>query len=848
MPGLDSSPVRRANRGLPADLGRSDLPGIAALGLLACAAVLAGPRDVLLALAVVAAVAWIGVDAARTDRPGPRARLVMTLALGVLAALPAVLLGADHGLWAGLPVPNFDAGLALWALGIVALAAGARIVSFVLAGRPDDSAADGEPAGPGAITLRLRTAEPRGRRAQAVVAAIVLLSLAAFMKKVGGPVAYVKNLNNSGAETSGLTYFIWGISFAKFAAYLALGERWRSGGSPSRWLIALTGFALVLLLFLGSRLLLLVALIQLFLLYAALRPVGRRFRTLAAASALLGVVLFVVIGEFRRWENVPRPRPGFPAYLVDTGLPNMVSTYVNDYADAVRLSVLVRQTVPRHAGYEYGKELLRVLVHPIPSAIRPKIGQARALASTFTSGNKNGNALPVPVEGYIEFGLAGTIAFSLLLGAFVAGVDRLGSRARDVGWLAAATAAGTGAVIILRGSLAAGISLAAIDVIGFLIVHRLLFRRLTEAETTAAATAGDGADRPAVATPQLMSAAPQPGVSVVVPTVNRDTLGPALEAIARAALHVPEPVELIVVDDRPGEDGGPEVPTGVVSRLATRVLRSGGAGAAAARNLGVAAAAYDVLAFIDDDVRCDEQWLAVALARLRADSSLAGVEGAVRLDPESELDPVRARLVVNLSGGAFLTASLFARTQAARRVGGFRPLGRDLRGRPFPYREDTDFALRLITEAGPVPFVPAAFTLHPPEAVDLRRLVRLGGMFVADAAFARRHPEAVPAIWRRPLARARIRLATGMIALVPAAVLRRTRRPALLALLASGLAISVQFEVELRAAGLARTPERAIADTIVRLPRSLLWGLAAGLARVRGEALVRLRLMTIPER
>jgi len=53
--------------------------------------------------------------------------------------------------------------------------------------------------------------------------------------------------------------------------------------------------------------------------------------------------------------------------------------------------------------------------------------------------------------------------FSLLLGLFSGLVDRIGAGARDVGVLGAAVAAGTGAVIIFRGSLAQGVALAAID-------------------------------------------------------------------------------------------------------------------------------------------------------------------------------------------------------------------------------------------------------------------------------------------------------------------------------------------------------------------------------------------------
>ena len=479
----------RARRLLQPQPARHDLPGAGAVLLLAAAAALPGPRDVLLALATAAAVVWIGADAVRTDRHGPRARLVMAIALLLLAALPALLLAADDGLWNG-PRPSLDGGLALWAVGILSVAVGSR-----LAGTIPLRAVVTE-----ARAAAVLAAQPRGYRARLVVTAIVLVSLAAFMHRVGGPIAYLKNLNNSAAATFGLTYFIWGISFAKFGAFAYLGEAWARGARPGRYPVAAAAVAIVLLLFLGSRLLLLVALVQLLLLYAALRPLGRRFKLTLLGTALAGAVAFLAIGEFRRWENVS-PRPSFTSYLVDTGLPQLPRTYVNDYADAVRLSVLARRVVPSRAPYEDGKELLRVLLQPIPGTLRPTISTAPALTATFTSGHKNGNALPVPIEGYIEFGFAGAVLFSLLLGLAAGLVDRLGAGVRSVGTLCAAIAAGTGCVIVMRGSLHQGIALAAIDVVGFAVAHRILFAR----PAAAGPGAGAGADQPAAAAKQPLA-------------------------------------------------------------------------------------------------------------------------------------------------------------------------------------------------------------------------------------------------------------------------------------------------------------------------------------------------------
>jgi len=339
------------------------------------------------------------------------------------------------------------------------------------------------------------------------------------------------------------------------------------------------------------------------------------------------------------------------------------------------------------------------------------------------------------------------------------------------------------------------------------------------------------------------------GVTVVIPTADRDALlARALAAVAGAARELDEPVEAIVVDDRPATRA-PEPDAQVVDGLSVRTVRTGDAdvhGPAAARNLGASLARYDLIAFTDDDACCDSRWLAVGVARLRSDPSIAGVEGAVRVGGGGgDIDPVRARIVMNVRGGAYLTASMFVRAAALRAVGGFRRLRADPTGWAVPYREDTDLALRIIRDVGPIPFVPEAFVLHPAEAVDTRRLLRLARYFVVDGAFARLHPGAVPPLWRRPLARLRIRLAVAVTLIMPALAYRRTRTPAALIILALGAAVSAQFEVEVRAAGVRRGRVATLRDTIRRLPRSLLWSLAAGSARLQGEAMVGLGLIEV---
>lgn len=98
------------------------------------------------------------------------------------------------------------------------------------------------------------------------------------------------------------------------------------------------------------------------------------------------------------------------------------------------------------------------------------------------------------------------------------------------------------------------------------------------------------------ALPRTMSPGAGPTVSVIIPTIGR----PGVLARCLAALPAASPDhQIIVVDDR--SDGGSaalpaDLPLGV------EVIRSGGAGAAAARNAGARHARGEILLFLDDDL------------------------------------------------------------------------------------------------------------------------------------------------------------------------------------------------------------------------------------------------------
>ncbi len=170
-------------------------------------------------------------------------------------------------------------------------------------------------------------------------------------------------------------------------------------------------------------------------------------------------------------------------------------------------------------------------------------------------------------------------------------------------------------------------------------------------------------------------------VTVVIPTIGRESLGTLLSALSGA------PMSVIVVDDRPRSPTALPVDSGV------RVLRSGGRGPATARNVGWRAAATPWVAFLDDDVIPEPGW-ADDLARdlRRADDvAAAGSQGAIVVPRIHGLRPADdEHRTLRLAGAQWISADMAYRRTVLVQTGGF-----DERF-PRAFREDSDLALRIV--------------------------------------------------------------------------------------------------------------------------------------------------------
>ena len=168
--------------------------------------------------------------------------------------------------------------------------------------------------------------------------------------------------------------------------------------------------------------------------------------------------------------------------------------------------------------------------------------------------------------------------------------------------------------------------------------------------------------------------------TVVIPTIGRPSLGVLLAQCQSG---------VIVVDDRPRGCADLPLPT---LDIPLRVVRSGGHGPAAARNVGWRAADTEWVAFLDDDVVPGPGWntqLADDLRRLGPD--VGASQGRIEVPLPTGRRPTDfERGTAGLATARWITADMAYRRTALHRVGGF-----DERF-SRAYREDADLALRVI--------------------------------------------------------------------------------------------------------------------------------------------------------
>jgi GT2 family glycosyltransferase len=224
--------------------------------------------------------------------------------------------------------------------------------------------------------------------------------------------------------------------------------------------------------------------------------------------------------------------------------------------------------------------------------------------------------------------------------------------------------------------------------------------------------------------------------SVVIPTRDRPAdLARVVAALVRQDTE--RPFEVVVVDDA----SNPPLDEGILDALpAARVIRAGGRGPAAARNLGVREALGEVILFTDDDTEPQPRWVDAACEFLEAHPADVAVEGPVSSPP---YDPLYEHSLVSRAPGAYWTCNMAYRRPVLDQLGGF------LEDFPDPHCEDLDLAYRA-AGLGPIGFEPRMQMVHFPRPLSLAGWARRARFTRSEAVLFSRHRERYGRVARIP--------------------------------------------------------------------------------------------------
>jgi glycosyltransferase involved in cell wall biosynthesis len=221
--------------------------------------------------------------------------------------------------------------------------------------------------------------------------------------------------------------------------------------------------------------------------------------------------------------------------------------------------------------------------------------------------------------------------------------------------------------------------------------------------------------------------------SVVVPAHNAErTIGRTLAALGGQEFD--GQYEVIVVDD--GSTDG----TAAIVEVApppVRLVRQAQAGAAAARDAGVAAADAPVIAFTDSDCEPTPGWLEAGLAAI--DRGADVVQGGIEPPPGAVAFPWDHTLWRTEPSAWFETANLFVRRKVLDGAGGFEPLFPNAGGRPIG--EDTWLGWRMRRAGARIGFEPAALVHHAVIPGRARDQIAERRRLIHFPALARQIPE-----------------------------------------------------------------------------------------------------------
>jgi serine acetyltransferase/GT2 family glycosyltransferase len=237
-----------------------------------------------------------------------------------------------------------------------------------------------------------------------------------------------------------------------------------------------------------------------------------------------------------------------------------------------------------------------------------------------------------------------------------------------------------------------------------------------------------------------------PRLSVVIATFNRAA---SLERlVAQLALQsVAQDIEVVVIDDGSDQDPTSRVRSLPVPFSRLVVEHQANAGAAAARDRGVALATSPIVLFLDDDMQVNDMLVAAHLDIHDRDAR-AVVLGRIKPDPSMQLElferfhaDVLERFAADaiagrtpLRGPNVYSGNVSMRRDTYSRVGGFDPT--------FTHSEDAELGVRLEKDGATFYLSDTAASVHSSDRASLdgwRRRAKKYGVF--DSRIGKKHPD-----------------------------------------------------------------------------------------------------------
>lgn len=221
----------------------------------------------------------------------------------------------------------------------------------------------------------------------------------------------------------------------------------------------------------------------------------------------------------------------------------------------------------------------------------------------------------------------------------------------------------------------------------------------------------------------------------MVPTWRRPAaLARALTGLA-AQVGLRLDWEVVIVESgSTGRPGSPGQASLGASGVRVRRVADAGTGAARARNLGIEHAAGEIIAFLDDDVVPEPDWLALLLEPILAQEA-DGAGGRVVLDPTvprpawfnpgwmagylAEVDPGGEEHQLEVDEWLVSATAAF-RAELLRAVGGFDVALGPRAGTPL-VNDDIDLSRRLLARGARLRYRPGATVVHELPASRLTR-------------------------------------------------------------------------------------------------------------------------------